>query len=297
MRARSVSLELMLPASFRPEDILRFHRRDREETAESVSENSLRKGLLWRGMPACLAIVFKDSRVSACLDIDGPAAADDAARLHVLVARMLGLEQPVEAFEDRFAQHPELGSVLARQRGLRVPVTATPFEALVWAIIGQQISVHAAISIRRKLILATGERHHTGLYCHPDAVRLAATTPSTLREAGLTSSKTATVLAMSKATAEGTLPLAAWTESLPADEAAQLLLQQRGIGPWTVNYMLLRGYGHLDGSLHGDVAVRRGLQHLLGSPDRIEAAHAADWLAQFSPWRALVAAHLWAALG
>jgi len=69
----------------------------------------------------------------------------------------------------------------------------------------------------------------------------------------------------------------------------------RGIGPWTINYTLLRGYGWLDGSLHGDVAVRRGLRTLLGAPDKIGEHAAEAWLAEFTPWRALVAAHLWVA--
>lgn len=68
-----------------------------------------------------------------------------------------------------------------------------------------------------------------------------------------------------------------------------------GIGPWTLNYTLLRGFGWLDGSLHGDVAVRRGLQLLLESDEKITEAEAQTWLVEFSPWRALVAAHLWAA--
>ncbi len=290
-------LTLALPPHFRAEDILKFHRRDREEIAEAVGADRLRKGLLWRGLPACLTIVFTPTQAEVSLELDGPALTRDAARLDALAARMLGLTQTVEAFETRYANHPELGPLLARQAGLRVPVAASPFEALVWAIIGQQISVHAAISIRRKLILATGERHHTGLYCHPDAPRLAATTEDTLRAAGLTATKAATVRAISAATADGRLPLTIWADTLPAVAAEELLLAQRGIGPWTVNYTLLRGYGYLDGSLHGDVAVRRGLQQLLGAAERPDAARTADWLAQFSPWRALVAAHLWAAGG
>ncbi len=43
-----------------------------------------------------------------------------------------------------------------------------------------------------------------------------------------------------------------------------------------------------------DAAVRRGLQTLLQSSEPISETQASQWLAQFSPWRALVAAHLWA---
>jgi DNA-3-methyladenine glycosylase II len=42
-------------------------------------------------------------------------------------------------------------------------------------------------------------------------------------------------------------------------------------------------------------ALRRGLQALLDSSQKVGEKQAREWLAEFSPWRALVAAHLWAA--
>jgi DNA-3-methyladenine glycosylase II len=92
------------------------------------------------------------------------------------------------------------------------------------------------------------------------------------------------------------LPLDNWQANLSVNDIHERLLAIRGIGPWTVNYTLLRGFGWLDGSLHGDVAVRRGMQILLNHPDKISEAAARQWLADFSPWRALLAAHLWASL-
>lgn len=81
-----------------------------------------------------------------------------------------------------------------------------------------------------------------------------------------------------------------------AQSTEQALLGIRGLGPWSVNYTLLRGYGYLDGSLHGDVAVQKALQQLLAMKARPTAKATQDWLAAFTPWRALVAAHLWQSL-
>ncbi|HJV24690.1 MAG TPA: 3-methyladenine DNA glycosylase 2 [Aromatoleum sp.] len=290
---------LLLPAGFRPRDILAFHKRDAQEVAERVGADRLEKGMLWDGRPACLCIHFGAAQATAELAIDGDAAAAGEERFETMVRRMLGLGQGVEDFEARYRDHPGLGPVLARQAGLRVPVTATPFEALTWAITGQQISVRAAVSLRRKLILATGVRHSGGLMCYPEPGRVGALAEDELRGAGFSAAKARTLLTVSQLAAEDRLPLEAWCQTLPVvlpvDEIRDRLLEVRGIGPWTVNYMLLRGFGWLDGSLHGDVAVRRGIQTLLASPDRIGENLAKEWLAEFSPWRALVAAHLWAA--
>ena len=94
--------------------------------------------------------------------------------------------------------------------------------------------------------------------------------------------------------ADGELPLDAWLQTLPVDAIREQLLSVRGIGPWTVAYALLRGFGWMDGSLHGDAAVRRNLQTVLGVKEKISENDARAWLAAFSPWRALLAAHLWA---
>jgi DNA-3-methyladenine glycosylase II len=282
-----------LPPDFRPDDVLAFHARDTQQLAERVSPDRMAKGLMWQGHPAQLEIHFRPGHADARLSIDGPH--DGTTRqLEALVRHLLGLTQPVESFETAHRAHPLLGPLLARQTGLRVPQAATRFEALTWAVTGQQISVHAALALRRRLIGTAGITHSEGLACYPDAFALVRLNEPQLHAAGLSRSKTQTLLALARLVAEGRLPLDTWCESTPADEIRARLLAVRGIGPWTINYTLLRGFAHLDGSLHGDAAVRRKLQALLGRPDRITADEAETWLANFSPWRALVAAHLWA---
>ena len=287
---------LPLPVDFRAQDFLAFHARDREALAEQVGPASLRKGLLWRGQPACLQIDFAPG--AAQVQWQGPAGDEALATQEVLpvVRRMLGLTQEVAAFETQWAAHPQLGPVLARQAGLRVPVTATPFEALAWAIMGQQISVAAAVSLRRRLIQAADLRHASGLYCHPQAAQVLALGVERLRAAGLSQAKAQSLLAVCSAVQAGALPLDAWAAAphLPVAEIHAALLAITGIGPWTVSYVLLRGLGWLDGALHGDVAVRRGIAQLLQTD--VDPARAEAWLAPFAPWRALVAAHLWAML-
>lgn len=290
-----LSCTFPLPPAYRPGDILAFHRRDPHEVAESAGAMSLRKGLVWSGLPACLALRFEPDRAEATLTIDDAGSAECAARFEAMVRRMLGLTQDIDAFEARHRHHPQVGGLIARQAGLRVAVAATPFEALTWAVTGQQISLVAAVSLRRKLILAAGVRHATGLMCYPDAERIAALTVDDLRAAGFSAAKANTLLSLARLVADGALPLDGWLQTLPIEEIRERLLSVRGIGPWTVDYTLLRGFGWMDGSLHGDAAVRRSLQGLLGREEKISEHDARAWLAAFSPWRALMAAHLWAA--
>jgi DNA-3-methyladenine glycosylase II len=262
--------------------------------AERVDAHTLQKGLTWQGAAACLTISFHAGQAEAELAVDRSSTAGDAELLQMMVLRMLGLTQRIELFEAAYRHHPQLGRLISWHPGLRVPLTATPFEALTWAITGQQISVSAAVSIRRRLIQSAGLQHTGGLACYPDARRIAGMSEAELRQAGFSQAKARTLIALSQGVSENLLPLEEWSETLPIAEMVEKLLLVRGIGPWTINYALLRGFGWLDGSLHGDVAVRRGLQMLLNDAEKVTAEKAERWLAEFSPWRALVAAHLWA---
>lgn len=288
------SCALALPRDYRHADLLDFHRRDDEGVAERVGERSLEKGLMWRGHPARFEIRFVPRYAELRLDVDGTADAVPHAELKAAARRMMGLAQNVRTFERRFLRHPQLGRLIAARPGLRIPLAATPFEAIVWAVLGQQVSVRAAVGVRRRLVRATGPRHSGGLYCFPDAHRVGDQSVEALRAAGLSYAKARTLRLLAQQVDTCELPLDGWLDAPDAEKIGVRLMSIPGIGQWTANYALLRGFGWLDGSLHGDAVVRRNLQQLLGSSVPISPDGAKCWLEEFEPWRALVAAHLWA---
>ena len=277
--------------------MLAFHARDETGTDARVVDHTIFKGICWDGTPALISIKCAGGFASAQLAIDGRPSATDRERLVDVVTRMMGLNQPVEEFERTYQDHPVLGKMIAMHPGLRIPAASSPFEAVTWAVVGQQISLAAAISIRRRLVSSLGQRHSCGLICHPSPNQIAISLADKLTAAGLSHAKAATLLNLANQIETRTLALET-EQSFKAPEAVgEALLRLNGIGQWTVSYTLLRGYGYLDGSLHGDAALRRSMQMQPGLPATVSEDSAKEWLAQFSPWRALVAAHLWAMLG
>jgi len=288
---------ITLPSDYQVSNFLTFHQRDSQQFAERACHNTLAKGLIWENTPACLSIRFSPGHAYAQLQLETNQPTtkllqDWAAWLDYF----LGLKQPTADFFQQHQHHPEFGALLRQNPGLRVAQTSSPFEAISWAIIGQQISVTAALNIRRRFIKLTGEQHSSGLWCYPDAQRVAQVSIDELRSVGLSFNKARAIAQISLLLNSQTLK---FPQHVNADNVEQLrteLLAITGVGPWTVNYTLMRGFGWLDGSLHGDAAVRRYLQVLL-KQDTLSAKQTEQWLAQFTPWRALVAAHLWHSQG
>jgi DNA-3-methyladenine glycosylase II len=296
VRKKTAELVLPLPADFDREAFLDFHRRDVQAVAEKVDTNRLDKAFIWQQVPTLLTVEFREpgqARIALQSDREVPLA---GASLDAFARHLLGLDQPTQEFETTLADHPLVGALVRSQTGLRVPQSASPFEALSWAIIGQQISVAAAVSIRRRFILALGRQHSSGLCCYPDARDVVATDAEALKACGFSRSKADCLLTVARTClTESLLPQIGIPESR-LEALQKTLLDIRGLGPWSVHYALLRGYARMDGSLHGDVAVRRAIQQLLGDATPPTAREAETWLADFRPWRSLLAAHLWKSL-
>lgn len=289
--------DLPLPQGYRLHDVLAFHRRDAESVAEQVSAERLRKGMLLDGVPLVLDIDWSSNPRSASVTIEADGALTQAAHAQAREAALsvLGLRLDPEPFT-AFVQKDRLfGSLVRRQPGLRVVQSATVFEALTWAVMGQQINLTFAISLRRSFIQQAGRQHSSGLWCYPGAADAARLDIEQLLSRKFSRAKAETLLRLAQAVASGALPLEI-TPDNSIEQISAALLAVKGIGPWTVNYGLLRGYGYADCSLHGDVAVRSAVQQLRGDDERPDIAQTEAFLKQYRPHRTMAAAHLWASL-
>lgn len=292
------TLTIGLPPGYLPGDVLAFHGRDSEGVAEQVEADPalpprIRKGVLLAGAAVLLDVTLEPHTARCSIEID---ADDDGAALaqaHEALLNILGLRIDPLPFIAYAQDDPLLGPVVRGRPVLRIVQSATVFEALTWAIIGQQINLPFAISLRRTFILQAGRRHSSGLWCYPEAADVARLDVAALTSRKFSRSKAETLLRLAHLVASGELTLA--REDDAADVAASLLAV-KGIGPWTVNYALLRGYGYPDCSLHGDVAIRTAFQRLLGEAAKPDMARTEKLLEAYRPYRTMAAAYLWASL-
>lgn len=278
--------ELALPPGFRMADLLRFHGRDAQSVSERVEGTTLRKAYLAEGIPAVLTLAFGKGRVAVALE-GGPGTRGASAGAHAAALRLLGWHGDPGPFE---AAHPDL----ARGReGLRIPLTLDPFEALVWAIVGQQVNLAFAYALRRDLIRLAGLPAAHGLIAHPDPGHLAVLGPEALQALRFSRRKAEYLVGAAQAVAGGHLRL----DALPtATGAGRALLALRGCGTWTAQYVLMRGLGFGDCVPMGDAALTLALQRRFGLPERPDAAATARLMEPFAPHRSLATFHLWAGL-
>ena len=289
-------ISIPLPPDYRSADVLAFHRRDRESVAEHVTQNRIRKGVLQGGVALLLDVTLTPGMALCEVHADGAQAGAMGAMATMVneaLPNILGLRIDPAPFLALAKDDALLGAVARRNAGLRIVQSATIFEALSWAIIGQQINQPFAIALRRSFILQAGRQHSSGLWCYPEAADVARLAPDALTSRKFTRAKADTLLRLAHLVAGGALTLSRLDDP---DHVARALLAVKGIGPWTVNYVLLRGYGYPDCSLHGDVAIRSAFQRLLHEDAKPDIARTQALLDCYRPHRTMAAACLWASL-
>jgi DNA-3-methyladenine glycosylase II len=177
---------------------------------------------------------------------------------------------------------------------------ADPFETLVWAILGQQINVRFAATLKRRLVERYGERVHVNLPAGPRALLLfpkpeALATLShdrDLRPLQFSRQKSAYTILAARAIADGWLDLEALRDA-PPDEALERLMQLKGIGRWTAEYILMRGFGHPDTIPAADGGLRRVIGRAYGLGRLATEAEVRAIASRWCPWRSYAAFYWW----
>ncbi|HTD32801.1 MAG TPA: hypothetical protein VK665_04000, partial [Candidatus Elarobacter sp.] len=220
--------------------------------------------------------------------LDGPHA--ERFDPETLARRLLGVDVDLRAFYAGAKTIPWLRALAAGARGVKPPRYPSLWETACNAIIYQQISIHAAGAILRRVIeryTRPAERDGMTLFPFPSTTTLLNAKPADLRALGLSVNKINALIAVGDAIAANTLDEAA-LEQLPTPALLDELVAHKGIGPWTAAVIALRGFGRLDVFPMKDSGATALLRKLSGDDD----AQAEPILAALSPQQGMLYYHL-----
>lgn len=173
---------------------------------------------------------------------------------------------------------------------LRPEKMQSPFQALLRAIVYQQLSGKAAATIFGRV---------KALYPGRNGLQPAAileTADDALRQAGMSRAKVASVKDLAAKTLDGTVPSLAKLRRLDDAEIVARLVSVRGIGVWTVEMLLMFRLGRPDVLPVGDLGVRRGFMLTYKMPEMPAAKHLTEHAERWRPYRSVASWYLWRAV-
>jgi len=288
---------LRLPTNYPIARMLRYLGRDRHRLTERVvgqTYTTLCRCGEVEGT-GCLALIHVEFAPGhARCTIEAPATLDPvvSGRLHEQITRTLGLTHDPARFEAQVAACATFAPLLDGQRGLRIPLIADPFDAIVRSIVRQQVTRTLAATFRQRLIVRIGAGRVGALSSCPLPDSVAALEPAELVALGFGRAKADCLIGAARAIVGGQLPLAAMGGK-SVTHIERSLRGVCGIGPQSAHYVLMRPYGFRDCVPLGDTGLTTSLQHFFDLASRPDRRETSTLMASFTPYRSLATFHLW----
>ncbi len=211
------------------------------------------------------------------------AYASDLDQLETAVRAWLDLDTDLSGMQESFSRDPTLGPLVTVRPWLRLVSYLNGFEAAATTILGQQVSLAAGRTFGGRFLHAYGREGPGGLRLFPTPESVVSQGVETLRATiGLTATRAGTLFLMAQGFAAKGFT---GTPGIPMDRSELLAL--RGVGPWTADYLQMRGRSDPDAFVPGDLVARRAL-------DRITEREAAALARSWAPYRSYAMVHLWA---
>ncbi len=277
-----VAVRLAVRAPFASHEVMSFIGERAIPGTESWDGETYRRSLDLPGGPGVIELVAHPDHVAARIELSSWADLGVAVQR---IRRLLDLDSDPAAVDAALAADTALAHLVAAAPGRRAPASVDPYEVAIRAVIGQQVSVAGARTVAGRLVDAVGpmlgEPHADVTRLFPRPAELAAAPDDAFSMPG---ARRNTIRRVAAAVADGTLELDVGADPVVAH---QQLLSLKGIGPWTADYVVMRGLGHPDTFLTNDLGVRHALDRLgLGDRDG----------SRWAPWRSYAVHHLWASL-
>jgi DNA-3-methyladenine glycosylase II len=166
----------------------------------------------------------------------------------------------------------------------------SPFEALVQSVAHQQLNGTAAATILKRVIaLYPGRR-----FPRPEDVL--ATPDEQLRAAGLSRAKVAAIKDIAAKTLGGVVPTSRAIARMEDAAILEQLTTIRGVGPWTVEMLLMFTLGRPDILPVTDYGVRKGFALTFKWKELPTATELLQHGEKWRPYRSFAAWYLWRAL-
>ena len=291
--------KVLLPTIFNFQECLWFLDRGFDECLYTVGRSSVSRAVEVNGCRYILKIK-QDKRSEVRLLVYGEAnSLIHIAGIQDYVDRWLDLRRDLSPFYQLIEAHPAFSYMTSSYYGLRMIGIPDLFEAICWCIIGQQINLKFAYTLKRRLVERYGtcigiDGNDYWLFPTPTVLRYAE--KETLRLLQFSKQKIAYLIQIAESFAEGRLSLDQCLISDDGDRQRGYLQSFRGIGPWTANYVMMKCLGRTDCVPWGDAGIQSALLHhkvISHRRDNVEIRAAFD---AFRGWESYLTQYLWRSL-
>lgn len=235
---------ITLPANFDMNANLGYLTREKNECLYEIENNIITKVIAIGEMQSLVQISVIDNQQMVVQFLNGsrPIEKREREKIATYILEWFDLDNDLTPFYEMANTDPLLQIPAQKFYGLRVIGIPDLFEALCWGVLGQQINLAFAYSLKRQFVESFGdsiEWNGKKYWVFPPYERIAQLEPTDLAAIKMTVKKSEYIIGIARLMACGELSKEQLMK-MNFKEAEKSLIKIRGIGPWTANYVLMR---------------------------------------------------------
>lgn len=289
-----------VPKEFSYDEILRYLTRSAYECLHHVENRKVYKLLQIEQEPVLIEISSEYPLLLHVRFVNGKPL-NHAVREIVsdYIREWFDLERDLKPFYDLAADDKLLGKLARDYFGLRIVGIPDLFEALCWAVIGQQINLHFAYILKKRFTEQYGRSliwNENRYWLFPKPSDIAHLSPDQLRTLQFTAKKAEYIIQIAKMIENGTLSKKALLELNDFESAERHLLSIRGIGPWSAHYVMMRCLRNPRAFPIGDAGLHQAVNQLLCLNRKPSKSELEQLFKEWVPWEAYAVFYLWRSL-
>lgn len=287
-------MDIRTPADFNFAECLVHLGRSSQENLYRLKDGVVTKLLKLNGQLVLLRIISVTGALRIEFPLGAPEAEKRMAAAHV--EDWFDLTTDLRGFYAMAETDPVLGKVVQQYYGLRVIGVPDLFEALVWAVMGQQINLTFAYTLKKRFVENYGESlvyEDEQYWAFPSAETIAALDVADLRALQLTGRKAEYILGIASAMATGDLEKERLLQEADMERA---LLGIRGIGAWSANYVMMKCLHSQSAFPLADVGLHNALKAQLEIDRKPTLAEISELAKNWEGWQAYATFYLWRSL-
>lgn len=288
--------EISTPKEFNFDQLLRFLSRNEKECLHTLRDREIFKVISNENKLILFSITF-----DSCLQIS--IHSEDKSQKNVDLVKKytsdwFDLESDLGLFYETAQNDSVLASICKKFYGLRMIGMPDLFESLIWSIIGQQINLNFAYSLKERLVHTFGQKiihNEISFYALPTPERLAILNIEDFQPLQFSRSKAQYILNVSQEFAEGRLSQEELSK-LSFEEIKEKLVKIKGIGNWTANYSMMKSMKNYDAFPIEDVGLHNAVKTQYGLTAKPSISELNQMAEKWKGWRGYATFYFWHSL-
>lgn len=291
-------LEIEPPREFSFSECWMFLKRSNQEILHQIKEDDLFKLLKIQDQLILCRISEQAYKMKVEFPMNQPSLNERERIVHYLT-EWFDLETELACFYQMANKDNILQPLTEKYRGLRLLGIPDLFEAFVWAIIGQQINLTFAYTLKKRFVeqfgdsvTFEGESH----WLFPTPEKIATIQVGDLRNLKFTQRKAEYIIDIAKCIASGQLTKEMLRQKRDYEDMKKSLMAIRGIGAWTADYVLMKSLQELSAFPIADVGLHNALKMQLGLERKPTIEEITHYSQHWQGWHAYATFYLWRSL-